>query len=330
MALQMALALGAAFVVGRFGFTPRWTWTVLTAFIVCSGNRGRGDVLYKSLLRILGAAFGTVAATLLAGVFGPHDARSVVLIFVVLAVANWLRSLSYAYWAGCITAVLSLLNGYFGETRTSLLATRLEEILVGAAIGVAVSWFVLPVKTDAVVRRRIADALATLTDLLAAVRRDPSRLADLGARFEAEVEQLEQVARPIRAHRLFVHRLLRHPSLNRGRASQGPHLADATDAVRQCTEPVRALVRNAAALRDVLADRETVRLVAAVTANVVEARRALGRRPEARYQRPQIPRETDAADDGDEISGKAAAQRQLRSAMSEIDLAMGVVAGVFA
>jgi len=332
MAIQMGLALGAAFVIGRYAFTPRWTWMVLTAFIVCSGNRGRGDVVYKSLLRIAGAAFGTVVATLLAGLFGPHDARSVVLIFVVLAVANWLRSLSYAYWAGCVTAVLSLLQGYFGETSTSLLLTRLEEILVGAAIGVLVSWLVLPVQTNKVVRRRIADALATLTDLLAAVRREPERLSDLGARFEYDLEQLGQVAAPIRAHRLFLHRLPRHRLLSRFGAGRldldSAHLADAIDAVRRCGEPTRVLVQEAARLGEVLTDRPTAGLAGAVTGNVVGARRALGRRPGAGYQRPQFVEDTE--DDAENDAEAVGAQGRVRAALLEIDETMSVVTGVFA
>jgi uncharacterized membrane protein YccC len=279
MAVQMGLALGAAFVIGRFAFTPRWTWMVLTAFIVCSGSRGRGDVVYKSLLRIAGAACGTVVATLLAGVFGPRDARSIVLIFVVLAVATWLRSLSYAYWAGCVTAVLALLQGYFGEVGTGLLLTRLEEILLGAAIGVLVSWTVLPVRTNQVVRRRIADALATLADLLAAVRRDPARLEGLGARFEGELELIEQVAAPVRAHRLFLHRLPRHRLLGRFAAghleTDTAHLADAIDAVERCREPARALIQMAATPGDVSKDRRTADPVGAIRGNIAEARQVL-------------------------------------------------------
>ena len=295
MAIQMGLALGAAFVIGRFAFTPRWTWMVLTAFIVCSGNRGRGDVLYKSLLRIAGAAVGTVAATLLAGVFGPRDARSVVLIFVVLAVANWLRSFSYAYWAGCVTAVLALLQGYFGEVKTSLLLTRLEEILLGAAIGVLVSWVVLPVRTNLVVRRRIADALITLGELLRSVRRDPERLKALGARFDGQVELIREVAKPVETQRLFLHRLPRHRLLSRSRYARrldpdAPHLADAIDAVLRCVEPVHTLIEEAAVPDRAPGDRRIAGLIGTVKGEIDEARRVLGAlRGGGRQQPPPTP-----------------------------------------
>jgi hypothetical protein len=329
MAIQMGLALGLAFVVGRYGFTPRWTWTVLTAFIVCSGNRGRGDVVHKSLLRIGGAACGTVAATLLAGTFGPRDDRSLVLIFLVLGLANWLRSLSYAYWAACVTAVLALLQGYVGETHLSLLLTRLEEILVGAALGVLVSWVVLPVRTESVVRRRIADPLATLTDLLNAVRQDPrpEHLGELGARFAGEVALLDQVAAPVRTHRLFLHRLPRHRLLHGVTGKRldpdASHLADAIDAVQQCAEPVRDLLHETDRLSGLMQDRRTAGLAGLAARNVGEARRALGRRPGDGYQRPQIP----PTQDRDPQAAEARAR--VRAALLEIDAAMATIAAVF-
>ncbi|TDU03723.1 fusaric acid resistance family protein [Streptomyces sp. 846.5] len=150
LALQMGVALGAAFAVGRYAFPAHWPWVVLTAFIVCSGARERTDVLHKGVLRAAGAAVGTLVATGIAGAFGPGDRLSVVLIFVTLALATWLRSASYAFWAAGVTAALALMYGYFGESAPALLWTRLLEILIGAALGIAASWLVLPV------RRRIA------------------------------------------------------------------------------------------------------------------------------------------------------------------------------
>ncbi|CAN5193222.1 hypothetical protein BH09ACT5_BH09ACT5_15940 [soil metagenome] len=68
MALQLALAIAAAFLLGFWLFPGHWGWVVLTAYLVCSGNRGRADVVYTSGLRVLGAAAGSVIALALAGV----------------------------------------------------------------------------------------------------------------------------------------------------------------------------------------------------------------------------------------------------------------------
>ena len=64
------------------------------------------------------------------------------LIFVVLAFAAWLRPINYAFWAAGVTSVLALLYGYFGERGSGLLLDRLEEIALGAAIAISVSWLV--------------------------------------------------------------------------------------------------------------------------------------------------------------------------------------------
>jgi hypothetical protein len=199
MALQMAAALGAAFAVGRGLFGAHWTWAVLTAFIVCSGNRGRGDVVHKAAMRLAGAGIGTLAATALSGAFPPGDRWSIVVIFVVLAVALWLRQVSYAYWAAGLTAALALLYGYYGERGIGLLGTRLEAILAGAALAVAASWLLLPVRTTDVIRRDIAVALVALDDYLAALAEDPASAPACQDRFRHAVGALEYARAILRA-----------------------------------------------------------------------------------------------------------------------------------
>ena len=204
MALQMATALAAAFAIGRTIWPGHWAWVVLTAFIVCSGARGRGDVVLKGALRGAGAAAGTAVATAVAGTFGPHADASVVVMFAAVAVATWLREFSYAWWAACVTAVLSLLYGWFGQAPGGLLETRLEGIAVGAALGIAASWLILPVRTSDVARRRAADALAALSGVLTADWRDPAALGHRQAAFQHTVISLGQIAPPLRAQRLLL------------------------------------------------------------------------------------------------------------------------------
>jgi len=199
MALQMAAALGGAFALGRSLFGAHWTWVVLTAFIVCSGNRGRGDVVHKAAMRLAGAGVGTLAATALSGAFPPGDAWSIVVIFFVLAVALWLRSISYAYWAGGMTAVLALLYGYYGQRGVGLLATRLEAILLGAALAVAASWLLLPVRTTDILRRDIAVALAALDGYLASLHEDLAAAVARQERFRHAVGALAHAGGLLRA-----------------------------------------------------------------------------------------------------------------------------------
>lgn len=210
-------------------------------------------MLYKGVTRTVGAAFGTVAATGIVGLFGPRDPWAVALLFVVLALATWLRPLNYAYWAACVTAAFSLLYGYFGEADLDILGQRLQAIAVGAVISVAASWLIAPVRTVDVVRRRVADALAALADVLRAqdvqdLPGDGDGDGDGGggggdgqllrhrARFDETVGLLDQIAPPLRTHRALVRRV---------RAGEpSPHLADAVDAVHACVEPVRTLTEQ--------------------------------------------------------------------------------------
>jgi Fusaric acid resistance protein-like len=296
MALQLGVALAAAFAVGRTLWPDHWAWVVLTAFIVCSGARGRGDVLLKGVLRAGGAAAGTVVAAAIAGTFGPRADATVVVMFTGLAVATWLREYSYAYWAGIVTAVLSLLYGWFGESPGGLLDTRLEGILAGAALGIAASWLVLPVRTEAVLRRRSADAMAALGSVLSADWSHPSAVPA----FERSVDQLRQLAQPLRAQRFLLSRW--YPDRRFG--------ADAIDAVERCSGPVRVL---AASDKQAGSDAYSVR---ALSGNVAAVRRAIGRRPGARYHPVAF--------------GGDGGQSQVIAALREIDGALGLLSEVFA
>ncbi|WP_173095496.1 FUSC family protein [Actinomadura verrucosospora] len=258
MAAQMGVALCVAFAFGHWLFPHHWSWVVLTAFIVCNGARGRGDALHKGLLRALGAAGGTVLAAVVSGLFAPRDPHAVALIFVVLGAAAWLRQRSYAYWAGGVTAALSLLYGYFGESAVPLLQTRLEAILVGAAIGAAAAWTVLPFRTRDVLRRRTSASLAALTDVL----KDEPRAR---ARFEDSVAEMDAVYGPLRLHRF----------VTRAR----PHHADVVDVLRESVPHVRVLGPGVKGLR----------------ANVAAVRRVVARRHDGAPYRPLAPEEGAAA-----------------------------------
>ncbi len=142
MALRMLVSLALAFTLGRWIFGVHWPWLVITAFVVSSGGAEHADVLWRGVQRVIGAGLGTLGATLLTAVAPARSPWSIVLIFVVLAFAAWLRPLNYAFWAGGVTSVLALLYGYYGERGTGLLVDRLEEIALGAALAIAVSWLV--------------------------------------------------------------------------------------------------------------------------------------------------------------------------------------------
>jgi Fusaric acid resistance protein family len=236
MAVQLAVAMGTAFAVGRWVYPDHSVWLVLTAYIVCSGNRGRGDVVHKSVRRIVGALAGTVVATLLAGTLPAGDNRAVLALFVTLAVALVLRPLNYAFWAAGVTAMLAFLHGYFGASGTAELRDRLGGILLGAVIAVAASWLILPVRTTDVFRRRLADVLRPLTGFLGAVRDDPASLPSHRDAVAAAAAEAELIGPTLRAHR----RTARHADRIR-RATPPAYPADLLDAVHRLTPALSTL-----------------------------------------------------------------------------------------
>jgi hypothetical protein len=234
MAIQMAVALAASFLVGYLFFAERWAWIVLTAFIVNSGNRGRLDVAYKSVLRVLGAAGGTLLALTLTLHLGGHDNTTVALILAAVFLGMWLRPLGYAWWALFVTIALALLQGFEGSSATQIMGLRLEEIVIGAVIGVASAWFVYPVRSSGVLRRRIADALALLADAF-----DPATPVRTSADLGWALGQVAQVAPAFRASRLAT------------RHFRSLQPADWVDALLACEAPAASLIERGAAPGDV-------------------------------------------------------------------------------
>ncbi|HEV2213479.1 MAG TPA: FUSC family protein [Gammaproteobacteria bacterium] len=226
MALQMAVALTASFVIGRLWFPEHWGWIVLTAFIVCSGSIGRGEAVYKGLLRFGGALGGVLAATLLQFVFLPQGPLEAVLIFAVLFLGLWLRERNYAWWAGGMTLVVALLYGTGSGGDVGLLGERLLAIFIGALCGIAASWFVLPIKTESLVRRRLADALLALEEWVAAV---PDEREHKRRVFEHRLTEFGRLAPPVRLHRCLL------------RPKADDHPAVWIELVEQCAARARAL-----------------------------------------------------------------------------------------
>ena len=227
MALQMAAALAASFAVGYLAFPSHWRWIVLTAFIVNSGNRGRQDVVYKSVLRVLGAAGGTLVAMLVAhqvAIGGPL-AMGAMLASVFLGV--WLRPWGYGWWALFVTLALALLQTLQPAAAPLLLWQRLVEIVIGAALGLCAAWFVLPVRSTDALRKRIAEALAAMSEAL-----DPQAAERRPAAIVAAMKRVEQLRPSFRARRLALRRW------------QSVQPMDWIDALAACEAPVVALARR--------------------------------------------------------------------------------------
>ncbi|GAA1934663.1 FUSC family protein [Kitasatospora viridis] len=250
MALQMAVALSAAFSLGHLMFGQHWQWCVISAMVVSLGPVGRGDLALKGVERGLGAMAGTLVAALIAAVAEPHGTTSIVLIFVVLAVATTLRTYNYAFYAAGITTALSMFYAYFGQSPQHLLLIRLQALVLGAVLAVIVGWFLVPVRTVDAVRARLGAALAALAALLDA-RRDGASTAKALAAFDAAATNLNASVRSHRLHRRATRKL---------GVAHGITPADAGEALLAARGPVHALAASVPDPRED-ATAETVKLL---------------------------------------------------------------------
>jgi hypothetical protein len=227
MALQMIVALAFAFGIGMTAFRMHWPWVVLSAFIVTSGAIGRADALYKALLRIGGAIFGTLVAESLRFVHIANSTEYAMVMFAVLFFGMWLRPINYAYWAACTTLLFGLVLDPQSGSSFSVFGIRVLCIVVGAVCGVAATWFVVPIRSSHVVKRRLADAMGDMRDVLSGEKRDLhhhtnqlERIAPAWRLHRATLGQRESHAHPAtwieRAHALLEH--MRTPEFDRRQA----------------------------------------------------------------------------------------------------------------
>lgn len=231
LAAQMFVALGGAFVVGFVFFSDRWAWVVLSALVVTLGNAGRADVAHKAVHRVVGAGAGSVVALLVA-VSAPPAAGVIVIGGAALLVGIMLRPFGYGWWAMSITVALAVVQSFTAGDFSLL--QRWEEIIIGAGLAVLVAWFVLPVRSSDVVRRRIGGVLAQLAASVA-----ESDAASGGADMRGALSALDRAAEPFDA-------------LRRLPARWRPRACGWIDATRQVVPALAS--RPASSLRSPLAD----------------------------------------------------------------------------
>ena len=144
-----------------------------------------------------------------------------------------------------------------GTAAGPLLGERLEEILLGTALALLVAWFVLPLRSENTVRRRIADVLAALQARLAEQTAETAR--DLAAAEKA----LARVSPPYDAWRWWFRRSTRpraglwiattRDSVELGRDGGSPAARTALGEARRTLRDPEHLQPALETLRDALA-----------------------------------------------------------------------------
>ncbi|MEV1290795.1 FUSC family protein [Pseudonocardia sp. NPDC049635] len=165
-ALQVGVATSLAIVVGEAISPDRWYWAVIAAFIVYVGAVSRGDVLSRGWARAVGTTGGVVAGMLLAVLVGGNVVLSLVLLFVCVFLALYLVRVSQVMMAFWLTTVLALLYGVIGQFSVETMVLRVEETVVGGALGMLAAYLVLPTRSRTAFAGALDVALTAVAESL--------------------------------------------------------------------------------------------------------------------------------------------------------------------
>lgn len=167
--VQVVLAGTLAIVLGLQLSAAYWYWAVIGAFIVVITTSSRGAGLRKAIDRTAGTTLGVIVGlglgTLLSGRASVELAVMVALVFA----AFWIIQGSYLWMMTLISVMVALLYDVMGIMTAQVLAARVTETALGAALGGAVAFFVLPTSTRRTIDDAVEGLLAALDDLLASV-----------------------------------------------------------------------------------------------------------------------------------------------------------------
>lgn len=165
-AIQVAVASLIAIAGGELLSSKRWYWAAITAFIVYTGTKSRGDVFVKGWQRVAGTLLGVAAGIFIATVVHGNQIASFVLIFAGIFLGFYFIRVSYTIMIFWISILLALLYGLLGFFSIELLDLRLEETVIGATAGILVAVFILPTRTRTLAREQSQEFLRTLGSLI--------------------------------------------------------------------------------------------------------------------------------------------------------------------
>lgn len=161
-AVQSAVAVGAAFVVGDVVSTGgrHEYWATLAAYQVLGGTDG--ETFVKGAQRVLGTVGGVVLGFGVALGSGGEPAVLVPLLLLAVFANSYFRQVSPVAQTFWTTTLFAVVYEFLGRLSTLTLEVRVLETVVGAAVALLAAWLVLPTRTRSVVT---ADMRSLVADL---------------------------------------------------------------------------------------------------------------------------------------------------------------------
>jgi uncharacterized membrane protein YccC len=172
-AIQTAIATAIVLPLSYALDPQRYYWGVIGVVIIYSGVATSHEQGRKLVKRGVGTVLGAVIGILSHHLIGSAQADpwgTLAVIVVALSIGAYLITVSYAAFVTCLVITLTQLYTLTAPGGLdTLLAFRLAENLLGAAVGVLVALLVLPVPTRAVIRAGLHGYLRALGSFAANV-----------------------------------------------------------------------------------------------------------------------------------------------------------------
>ncbi|KQS72895.1 hypothetical protein ASG39_03970 [Rhizobium sp. Leaf371] len=198
-AIQITLASAIAMVFGLMLSRERWFWAVLSAFLVFTNTRSRGDTAMRAVQRSVGTFFGITVGLVAASLLQTMTPLILILAALCVFLAFYLLAVSYAAMTFFVSIVLALVYSLIGSLTLDILVLRLEETMIGSFAGLAVAFLVFPARTEALAGEALGRWCAALRRLLAdaAEGRSSFDLIHRSQALEQAYAELSSVVRPL-------------------------------------------------------------------------------------------------------------------------------------
>ncbi|MCD7109832.1 FUSC family protein [Rhizobium sp. DKSPLA3] len=198
-AIQITLASALAMVFGLMLSRERWFWAVLSAFLVFTNTRSRGDTAMRAVQRSIGTLFGIAVGLVAASLLQTMTPVILILAAVCVFLAFYLLAVSYAAMTFFVSIVLALVYSLIGSLTTQVLILRLEETVIGSLAGLAVAFLVFPARTETLAGEALRRWCTALRRLLtdAAEGRSGFDLIHRSQVLERAYAELSSVVRPL-------------------------------------------------------------------------------------------------------------------------------------
>ncbi|MGK6313565.1 FUSC family protein [Neorhizobium sp. DT-125] len=198
-AIQITVASAVAMAFGLMLSRDRWFWAVLTAFLIFTNTKSRGDAAMRALQRSIGTLAGIASGLMLATLIGPQPVISVPLVALCIFLGFYFLQVSYAAMTFFISIVLCLIYGLIGSLTLDLLWLRIEETLIGAIAGTVVAFLVFPAPTRSTLDQALGRWFDGLRQLLAAVKEGKGgfEVIELSRKLDAAYREVTVAARPL-------------------------------------------------------------------------------------------------------------------------------------